>query len=257
MPNRSRYTDAEREAAYRAMMESSAALAGWARAHSVDMKAARCVAHRWGAAHGLLTPKATPSRLDGADLTRPTADLAREYGVSLSRVIQVRAARGVKGPPRPTKPPKLVQWREVAPMISPVVDAPAQLGTRMTPAERLARASVDELHRMTEAGLARRYGVTREEARAAKARYGLHTDRTAETPIPPRDPTTMGQTADERARELAEIAAPPPVVRIGAGFTVDAGALDYLAPGYGKAREEPDARWLARFEAADRRGGER
>ena len=185
----SRYTDAEREAAYLARMESTAALAAWANLHGVPVKAARLVAHRWGDAHGLPTPTRAPSKLAGADLTRPTAELVREYGVTASRVIQERTARGVPAPPRPVKP---LQPPKPTPKPRPVVETPAP---------------------------------------PVKAR---------------------GATRPQLEEELAEIANPSPVIRVGPRFAVDARAYDAGRLTYDPTAE-PDPRWLRRFEAKESR----
>lgn len=220
MSSPSRYTDAEREAAYLAMVESTAALAAWARVHGVDVKAARCVAHRWGAAHGLPTPTRAPSRLEGADLTRPTADLVREYGVTASRVSQVRTALGIAAP---------------------------------TAYDRLMAAPATELANSTTRDLCERYACSAStvvDVRRARVReWRPEPLPVADTPLPPAKAT--GATSTDTARELAEIASPPPVVRIGARFVVDREALDYLAPEYGAPREAPSARWEDRFLAAE------
>jgi len=185
----SQYTDAEKEAAYLAMMEGPNVLAAWAAVHRVPVKAARLVAHRWGDAHGLPTPTRAPSKLAGADLTRPTAELVREYGVTASRVTQERAARGVPAPPRRTKP---LPPPKPAPKPRPVV----------------------------------------------------------ETPTPPTK--ARGATRRQGEDELAEIANPPPVIRVGPRFAVPVEHYDT-----GKLAFDPDAtldpKWEARFMA--RRSG--
>ena len=183
----SRYTDADREAAYLAMMKGTAALAAWADANSATVKQARLVAHRWGDAHGLPTPTRAPSKLAGADLTRPTADLVREYGVTASRVIQERTARGVPAPPRPVKPPPPPK---PTPKPRPVVETPAP---------------------------------------PVKAR---------------------GATRPQVDEELAEIANPSPVIRVGPRFAVPVEHYDMNRMTF-DPNAEPDPRWERRFLAAE------
>lgn len=178
------YTDAEREAAYLAMMESTAALAAWADLHGVEVKAARLVAHRWGDAHGLPTPTRATSKLAGADLTRSTEELMAETGLTRAAVNLHKRRAGVPQP-RPVKPAP-------APKPRPVV----------------------------------------------------------ETPPPPTK--ARGATRRQSSEELAEIASPPPVIRVGPRFSVDPRAYDT-----GRLTFDPNAeldpRWEARFLA--RRSG--
>lgn len=172
------YTDAEREAAYLAMMESTAALAAWADLHGIKVKAARLVAHRWGDAHGLPTPTRAPSKLAGADLTRSTEELMAETGLTRAAVNLHKRRAGVPQP-RPVKPAPAPKPRSVV-----------------------------------------------------------------ETPAPP--VKARGATRRQSSEELAEIANPPPKLRVGPRFSVDAGEYDT-----GKLAFDPDAeldpRWEARF----------
>lgn len=174
------YTDAEREAAYLAMMESTAALAAWADLHGVKVKAARLVAHHWGDAHGLPTPTRALSKLAGADLTRSTEELMAETGLTRAAVNLHKRRAGVPQP-RPVKPAP-------APKPRPVV----------------------------------------------------------ETPTPPTK--ARGATRRQSSEELAEIASPPPVIRVGPRFSVDPRAYDTGKLAFDPTAE-PDPRWLARFMA--------
>lgn len=180
----SRYTDAEREAAYLAMMESPDALAAWADLHGVEVKAARLVAHRWGDAHGLPTPTRATSKLAGADLTRSTEELMAETGLTRAAVNLHKRRAGVPQP-RPVKPAP-------APKPRPVV----------------------------------------------------------ETPPPPTK--ARGATRRQSSEELAEIASPSPVIRVGPRFAVPVEHYDMDRMTF-NPNAEPDPRWLRRFEAKESR----
>lgn len=181
----SRYTDAEREAAYLAMMEGPNALAAWAAVQRVPVKAARLVAHRWGDAHGLPTPTRAPSKLEGADLTRSTEELMAETGLTRTAVNLHKRRAGFAQPRqvKPSPPPP-------APKPRPVVETPAP---------------------------------------PVKAR---------------------GATRPQLEEELAEIADPSPVIRVGPRFAVDARAYDAGRMTF-NPNAEPDPRWERRFLAAE------
>ena len=181
----SRYTDADREAAYLAMMKGTAALAAWADANSATVKQARLVAHRWGDAHGLVTPTRAPSRLKDADLTRSTEELMAETGLTRTAVNLHKRRAGLPQPrqvkPSPPKP---------APKPRPVV----------------------------------------------------------ETPAPP--VRARGATRPQVDEELAEIANPSPVIRVGPRFAVPVEHYDMNRMTF-DPNAEPDPRWERRFLAAE------
>jgi len=226
-PHRYLWTDATRAECYSAYIAGT--LTEWCEARGLDRHDTDNIARRWAHKHGLprLRERAP---LDGADLTRPTRAIAREYGVTMSAVQKARAKAGIRPPPLPPKR-----------------------------ADVLLSVPTDEIARTSSRILARRYDVRLEHIARERDRRGIagtRPDLLVRQPQPEVPP--VGQMEAQTRTEEEEIArGAPDYLRIGPkGY-----ALDTRSPCAAQLLEvpafdpdaEPDPRWLARWEARDRR----
>lgn len=108
--------------------------------------------------------------LDGADLTRPVADLVAEYKCSKSAVYKARQKAGLSAPPAPREPSK-----PAAPARTPVVKAPPVLEAVAFAERDLVAALKEELAIgsspfVAAVMVAPRFGITVREARVVAER---------------------------------------------------------------------------------------